>query len=114
MLGDKPRPRSADFLAPGAIERPVTEAPHERHFKDGEEPPERYDRENELEYVLPLGYQLDSKKYFRIARRHYRHARRELVWLGFRYCLFAFLGVNCVGWIYLIALHPGLRAGLIS
>src|SRR5262245_9333452 len=59
------------------LPRPVTDAPHDRHFADGEEPPERYDRTDEIEYVLPQEYTLDSRKYFRVARKHYRHCCKE-------------------------------------
>lgn len=94
------------------LPRPVTDAPHDRHFADGEEPPERYDRLDEIEYVLPREYTLDSNKYFRVARKHYRHCRNEFALMALMYYALAFAGGMCVGLMYAIVLDPPLRAGL--
>src|SRR5260370_3846014 len=89
-MAEKPRRRPRPDLSKlDNLPRPVAPAPHDRHFEDGEEPPERYDLEDEIEYVLPREYTLDSRKYFRVAGKHYRLCVKQFALYCFLYYVFA-------------------------
>ena len=111
MNSDSPKPDRKPPDDPVALRRPVKEAAHQRFFEDGEEPPERYDRDDELAYILPRSYTVKSREWIRIARRHYGECRGEFAKFSFFYMLLAFAGGNCAGIIYMFALDPPLRAG---
>jgi len=98
---------------PSALPKPPHEPPHDRFFEDGEEPQERYDLDDELEYVLPRHYELDTRKYFRIGRRCFQTCRREALGRGAAYFFAWFLGSICVGWVYYLFLDPQFRAMLV-
>jgi hypothetical protein len=61
MTPDSPTPERSQPDDPTALRRPVTPAAHDRFFEDGEEPPERYDRDDELAYLLPKQYTVKSR-----------------------------------------------------
>ncbi|HLW64297.1 MAG TPA: hypothetical protein VKS79_03190 [Gemmataceae bacterium] len=54
-----------------ATRRPRSHAPHDRFFEDGEEPPERYDQEDEFEESFDHTWKATPLVWARIARRQY-------------------------------------------
>jgi hypothetical protein len=72
MTPESPTPDREPPDDPAALHRPVTAAGHERFFEDGEEPPERYDLQDELDYILSNAVVWNERRWFQVARRHYR------------------------------------------
>ncbi|MFL5342590.1 MAG: hypothetical protein ACJ8F7_20855 [Gemmataceae bacterium] len=95
-------------------DKPDHVPPHDRFFEDGEEPPERYDLEDELEYIVPKEYGFDESRWFRIAGRHFRANWADLVGDVFVYLgVLALVGLCSIG-LLSILLEPLLRYRLKS
>ncbi|HLW64296.1 MAG TPA: DUF975 family protein [Gemmataceae bacterium] len=93
------------------IVRPPHEPPHDRFFEEGEKPPQRYDLDDELEYVLPKEYQVNSAEWFRIGGRHWQKSKSEFLKSSVAYFFIALAGGLFAGMIYAIVIDPPLKAG---
>src|SRR5262249_4865923 len=92
------------------MSNPVTDDAHQiepgRFFRDGEEPPERYDREDELDYLINDDFPVALSDWLKSARTGYRTFLRQSV----RYCS-GYILVWLIGWhmvlgLVLIFLEP--------
>ncbi|HEV3146398.1 MAG TPA: hypothetical protein VGZ47_21100 [Gemmataceae bacterium] len=93
------------------IVRPPHEPPHDRFFEEGEKPPARYDLEDELEYVLPTDYEVNSREWFRIGAEHWRKCKNDFLKYSVAYFFITLAGGFVGGMIYAIVFDPPLKAG---
>jgi hypothetical protein len=91
--------------------RPPHAPPHERFFEEGEKPPARYDLEDELEYVLPKHYVVNSHEWFRIGGQHWRKCKQDFLKFSLAYFFIALAGGFAGGMIYAVVFDPPLKAG---
>ena len=107
-MADSPDERQ-EIADRSLLRRPEHAPPHDRFFEDGEEPPDRYDREDELDYIVPKDYEWQGSHWIQIAWRHYRANVWRMFDAGATYvCLMVMFGI-CSGGFLSIFLEPVFR-----
>jgi len=91
---------------------PRHEPPHSHFFEEGEEPPQRYDLDDELDYLLPRDYEIDSREWSRLAQQHLNTCWGKMIGYSAAYLGLFILGCLCMGLPYLLVLDPPVLAGL--
>ncbi len=83
-----------------------------RYFDEGEEPPDRYDLEGEMEHILPQEFSVEASVWFRSAWREFSSSPSYFIRPTFIYGMIWLIGYSCAGSFFLVLLDPPLSAGL--
>ncbi|MFL5342588.1 MAG: hypothetical protein ACJ8F7_20845 [Gemmataceae bacterium] len=95
-------------------DKPDHVPPHDRFFEEGEEPPERYDLEDELEYIVPREYEFSLAHCFLAAWKHIRRSRSRFLLYGIYYFFVLFTGLFMFTCIYVLLVDAPIRAGVLN